>query len=179
MKFISLPLDGAYVVELEQKYDDRGYFARGFCSKEFGDYDLPSNFVQMNNSFSTKKGTIRGMHYQENPAMESKLVRCVRGSIWDVIIDMRPDSLTYLDYYEIELSEKNQLSLFIPPMFAHGNQTLCDDTELLYLTGDYYTPACERGVCPFDPSLAIKWPLQVSSISKKDSSWPLLNLNRY
>ncbi len=162
------------VVELDRKEDDRGFFARGFCAREFETHGLSSRVMQANLSFSAKRGTLRGMHYQVPPASEPKFIRCVRGAIWDVIIDMRPDSPTYRQHFGIELSAENRMALYIPDLFAHGNQALTENVELFYLVGEFYTPGCERGIRYDDPAIGIDWPLPVTVISAKDQSWPLL-----
>lgn len=174
MIFHETKLKGAYIVELDKKEDDRGFFARAFCSKEFADHDMQPKVVQANMSYNKKKGTLRGMHYQVAPATEPKFIRCINGAIWDVIVDMRPESPTYLEHIGVELSASNRLAIYVPDMFAHGNQALTDDAELLYLVGEYYTPGYERGVRYNDPVLGIEWPLPVSVITEKDANWPLL-----
>lgn len=175
MIFHPTKLAGAYIVELDRKEDARGFFARGFCEKEFAQHGLHTHMVQANLSCSRRKGTLRGMHYQVPPASEPKFIRCIRGAIWDVIIDMRPDSPTYLDHIGVELSADNRRAIYVPDMFAHGNQALTDDVELFYLVGEFYTPGCERGVRHDDPAIGIEWPLPVSVISDKDAAWPLLD----
>jgi dTDP-4-dehydrorhamnose 3,5-epimerase len=174
MRFERTPLAGAFLVELERKHDERGFFARAFCAAEFGEQGLHASMVQANLSHSERKGTLRGMHYQVAPANEPKFVRCIRGAVWDVIVDMRPDSPTYLQHFAVELSADNHRALYIPDLFAHGNQSLTDAAELFYLTGGFYTPGCERGVRYDDPALGIEWPLPVTTISDKDRAWPLL-----
>jgi dTDP-4-dehydrorhamnose 3,5-epimerase len=178
MIFQETILNGAFVVELDKKEDDRGFFARGFCAKEFAQHGLKSQVVQANISYSHLKGTIRGMHYQIAPATEAKFIRCIRGAIWDVIIDMRPESPTYLEHIGVELSAENRRAIYVPDMFAHGNQTLTDGAELFYLVGEYYTPGYERGIRYNDPAIAIRWPLPVTVISEKDANWPLLSVSR-
>ncbi len=174
MIFQETALKGAFIVELDRKEDQRGFFARAFCAREFDQHGLSSRMVQANVSFSARKGTLRGMHYQIPPASEPKFVRCTRGVIWDVIIDMRPDSPTYLQHFGVELSADNHRALFVPDMFAHGNQALTDHVELFYLVGEFYTPGCERGVRYDDPAIGIQWPLPVTVVSEKDAAWPLL-----
>jgi dTDP-4-dehydrorhamnose 3,5-epimerase len=174
MIFRETKLNGAYIVELEPKEDVRGFFARAFCAKEFEAHGLSPRVAQANMSYSQKKGTVRGMHYQSPPATEPKLIRCIRGAIWDVIIDMRPESPTYLEYIGVELSADNRKTIYVPDMFAHGNQALTDGAELLYLVGEFYTPGCEQGVRYDDPVVGIEWPLPVTVISQKDATWPLL-----
>lgn len=176
MIFHETKLKGAFIVELDKKEDHRGFFARAFCAKEFEQHGLRPQVVQANMSYNNKKGTLRGMHYQVAPASEPKFIRCIRGAIWDVIIDMRPESPTYLEHIGVELSADNRRAIYVPDMFAHGNQTITEDSELLYLVGEYYTPGCERGVRYDDPAIGIKWPLPVTVISDKDKSWPLLDV---
>ncbi len=177
MIFQQSKLQGAFVIDLEKREDDRGFFARAFCSKEFEQHGLSGRVVQANMSSNHVKGTVRGMHYQVAPASEPKFIRCIRGAIWDVIIDMRADSPTYLQHIGVELSADNRRAIYVPDMFAHGNQALTDGAELLYLVGEFYTPGCERGVRHDDPAIGIHWPLPVSVISAKDESWPLLEMN--
>lgn len=171
MIFHETKLNGAFIVELDMKDDDRGFFARAFCSQEFEALGLHPQVMQANLSYNHAKGTVRGMHYQVSPASEPKFIRCIRGAIWDVIIDMRPESPTYLEHIGVELSAENRRAIYVPDMFAHGNQALTDGAELLYLVGEFYTPGCERGVRYDDPSIGIEWPLPVSVISEKDASW--------
>ncbi len=178
MIFHETKLPGAFIIELDKKEDNRGFFARGFCEKEFAQHGLHTHMVQANLSFNHRKGTLRGMHYQVPPASEPKFIRCIRGAIWDVIIDMRPDSPTYLQHIGVELSADNRRAIYVPDMFAHGNQTLSDEAELFYLVGEFYTPGCERGVRYDDPAVGIDWPLPVSVISEKDAAWPLLHITR-
>jgi dTDP-4-dehydrorhamnose 3,5-epimerase len=178
MIFHETKLKGAFIVELDKMDDDRGFFARAFCSQKFEQHGLRPQVVQANMSYNHKKGTVRGMHYQVSPASEPKFIRCISGSIWDVIIDMRPDSPTYLQNIGVELSAENRRAIYVPDMFAHGNQALTDGAELLYLVGEFYTPGCERGVRYDDPLIEIEWPLAVTVISDKDASWPLLMVNK-
>ena len=176
MIFHETKLKGAFIVDLDKKDDDRGFFARAFCSREFEEHGLRPQVVQANMSYNHKKGAVRGMHYQVSPASEPKFIRCISGAIWDVIIDMRPDSPTYLQHIGVELSAENRRAIYVPDMFAHGNQALTDGAELLYLVGEFYTPGCERGVRFDDPVIGIEWPLPVTVISEKDQSWPLLDV---
>lgn len=178
MIFHETRLSGAFVVELDKKEDNRGFFARGFCAKEFAEHGLKPQVVQANISYSHTKGTIRGMHYQVAPATEPKFIRCIRGTIWDVIIDLRPESPTHLQYFGVELSAENHKAIYVPDMFAHGNQALTDGAELLYLVGEYYTPGFERGIRYNDPAIAIEWPVPATVISEKDANWPLLAVPR-
>ncbi len=174
MTFEETELHGAFIVELEEFEDERGSFVRGFCEREFAERGIEFRPVQVNHTFSARSGTLRGMHYQVAPAGEPKFVRCVRGASWNVIVDMRPDSPTHLKHTGVELSADNRKGFYVPEMFAHGNQALTDNLELLYLAGGFYSPDCERGIRHDDPAVGIEWPLPVSVISEKDGSWPLL-----
>src|SRR5688500_9611911 len=174
MRFTQTPLAGAFVLELEERGDERGMFARTFCQKEFTDHGLKPTVAQCNLSFNHKAGTLRGMHFQAPPAAETKLVRCTRGAVYDVIVDLRPDSPTYLRHVGVELSEHNRNALYVPELFAHGYQTLTDGAEVAYQVGEMYTPGSERGMRYDDPALGIRWPLPVAMISAKDASWPLV-----
>ena len=174
MLFTETALKGAYIIDLELKHDSRGFFARTFCAREFEEHGLLPAVAQCNLSYNTQKGTLRGMHYLTPPAGETKLVRVSRGVIYDVIVDMRPDSPTYRQHIAVELTADNRRALYIPQMFAHGFQTLADDTEVLYQMSDFYVPGYERGLRHDDPTLGIAWPLPVTQISEKDTAWPLL-----
>ena len=172
MKFNPTPLHGAYLIELERRGDDRGFFARFYCEKEFRDAGLPTGFVQINNSLSAKRGTLRGMHYQLPPSAEIKVVRCVKGVLYDVILDLRPDSPTFGRHFGAELNDDNRLMMYVPKGFAHGILTLSDDVEALYLVSDFYAPEAERGVRFDDPRFAIAWPIAPVEVSPKDKAWP-------
>lgn len=174
MKFIETGLSGAFVIELEPFTDHRGYFARAFCVREFEAHGLNPTVAQCNISYNHIQGTLRGMHYQIPPAIETKTIFCLRGAFYDVIVDMRPDSPTYLQHFGVELSADNRRGLYVPGMFAHGYQALADGTEAFYQVGQFYTPGCERGLRYNDPALGIEWPLPVTSMSDKDKTWPLL-----
>ena len=174
MIFHETKLKGAFIVEFEKREDPRGFFARAFCADEFRAHGLCPEVMQANIAYNYKKGTLRGMHYQLPPVSEPKFIRCIRGAVWDVIVDLRPDSPTYLQHVGVELSMENRRALYVPDMFAHGNQTLEDDTELLYLMGQLYTPGAAAGLRPDDPALGIEWPLPVTVISEADTKWPLL-----
>lgn len=163
---------GAYVIDLQPMADDRGFFARVWCAREFADHHLASDTVQVNLSYTRRRGTLRGMHYQVSPYDEVKLVRCVRGALHDVIIDLRADSPTYRTTFAVDLTAANRSMLYVPPGIAHGFQTLEDDTEVLYMVSAFYTPAAERGVRYDDPAFKIEWPLPISTISGRDSRWP-------
>ncbi|MCL4475996.1 MAG: dTDP-4-dehydrorhamnose 3,5-epimerase [Nitrospirae bacterium] len=172
MIFTETRLKGAYIVELEKRADERGFFARTWCKKEFDAHGLPSQMAQANVSSNKKKGTLRGMHYQMTPHEETKLVRCTRGAIYDVIIDLRPNSSTYKEWIGVELTSENYKMLFVPENFAHGFQTLEDNTEVIYQVSQFYSPGSERGARYNDPAFGIRWPAQVHVISDKDKNWP-------
>jgi dTDP-4-dehydrorhamnose 3,5-epimerase len=174
MLFIQTPLAGAFIIELEQKSDPRGFFARSFCTTEFQANGLKPVVAQCNLSYNHRRGTLRGMHYQVAPAVEAKIVRCTQGAIYDVIVDMRPESPTYMQHFGVELTEKNRKALYVPEMFAHGYLTLSDGAEVAYQVSEAYTPGCERGLRFDDPSLKIEWPIPVTVLSDKDRSWPFL-----
>jgi dTDP-4-dehydrorhamnose 3,5-epimerase len=170
--FHKTPLKDAFTVEPEKRGDDRGFFARVFCQQEFGQAGLVPNFVQVNNSLSAKKGTLRGMHYQLAPKAEVKLVRCVRGRLWDAILDLRPDSPAFGKWFGAELSADNRLMMYVPRGFAHAILTLTDDVEAFYLVSEFYGPEQERGIRWNDPKFSIEWPIEPSEISPKDAAWP-------
>ncbi|MBB4641401.1 dTDP-4-dehydrorhamnose 3,5-epimerase [Rhizorhapis suberifaciens] len=174
MIFHETTLKDAWLIEPELRGDERGSFARTMCRDEFARYGLATDYVQQNMSVSATAGTIRGMHFQRRPYTEAKLVRCVRGAILDVIVDLRTNSPTYLRHEGFELTAENHRQLYVPPGFAHAFQTLVDDIEVSYLVSAPYTPEAEGGVRYNDPLLGIKWPLPVSVISEKDANWPLL-----
>ncbi|MBD2384410.1 dTDP-4-dehydrorhamnose 3,5-epimerase [Cylindrospermum sp. FACHB-282] len=174
MIFTQTKLPGAFIIDLEEKPDSRGFFARTFCAHEFESHGLKSTVAQCNLSFNHKKGTLRGMHYQTLPAAETKLIRCTQGAIYDVIVDMRPDSPTYLSHIGVELTAENHRALYVPEMFAHGYQALIDGAEVMYQVGEFYTPGYERGLRYDDPLLDISWPLIATEMSEKDMNWPLL-----
>lgn len=169
MKFHPTPLSSAFVIELEKKGDERGFFARAFCEKEFALHGLPTHFVQMNNSLSAQKGTLRGLHYQLPPMEEVKIVRCIRGSLWDVILDIREDSKTFGHYFGAILSADNRNMMVVPKGFAHGFITLEENTEALYMVSQFYAPEHERGIRWNDPQFKIAWPLDPAVISDKDA----------
>jgi dTDP-4-dehydrorhamnose 3,5-epimerase len=171
MIFTETKLKGAFLIDLEPRYDHRGFFARTFCANEFEAHGLKSAIAQCNLSYNTQKGTLRGMHYQIPPVSETKVVSCIRGAIYDVIIDLRPDSPTYQSHIAVELTAENRRALYIPEMFAHGFQTLTDDTEVLYQMGEFYTPGYDRGIRYDDPAFNIAWQLPVTVISDRDLAW--------
>lgn len=172
MIFNPAPLRGAFTIELEKRGDDRGFFARFFCVNEFEQHGLDTRFVQVNNSLSTKRGTLRGMHYQLPPSAEVKVVRCVRGAVWDAIIDIRPDSPTFGRSFGVELSADNRRMIYVPRGFAHGILTLTHDAELLYLVSEFYAPQEERGIRWNDPKFRLQWPIEPTEVSAKDAAWP-------
>jgi dTDP-4-dehydrorhamnose 3,5-epimerase len=172
--FTETELPGAFVLDLEEKPDERGFFARTFCRTEFEAHGLKPDVAQCNISTNHLAGTLRGMHYQVEPATETKLIRCTSGAILDVIIDVRPGSPTFGRHIAVELTAANHRALYVPGMFAHGYQTLTDGAEVSYQVGEFYTPGYERGLRHDDPAFGIEWPLPVSVISEKDASWPLL-----
>lgn len=174
MRFTPLSVAGAYVIDIEPAHDERGFFARIFDADGFAALGLARTFIQLSLSYSRRRGTLRGLHYQDTPAVETKLVRCVRGAMHDVVVDLRPGSPTYLAHAVVELSAENRRAVYIPPLVAHGFQTLADDTETLYQIDAPYTPDAARGVRYDDPALGISWPLPVSVINDKDRSWPLV-----
>ena len=170
MKFTETKLKGAYVIEVEPLADERGFFARSWCQKEFAEHDLNANLVQCNISFNLKKGTLRGMHYQAKPYQEAKLIRCTRGAIYQVVIDIRPDSFTFKQYVAVELTAENRKMLYVPKGMASGFQTLMDDTEVFYQMAEFYHPESGRLVRWDNPAFKIEWPLEVKIISDKDNS---------
>ena len=172
MQFTPTKIAGAYLVAPRRIDDHRGYFARGWCERELLEHGLTGAMVQLNIGFSHHRGTIRGLHYQIPPHAEAKFVRCTRGAIFDVVVDLRSDSPTRAQWVGAELSEANGLMLYAPPGCAHGYQTLVDNTEAYYLTSLPYAPDAARGVRYNDPAFGIAWPLAVSTISQADSEWP-------
>ena len=168
MIFTETPIEGAYLIDLEKRGDERGFFARAFCRDEFAALGLETDFVQINNSLSAAKGTLRGLHYQLPPAAEAKVVRCVRGALWDVILDLRQGSPTHGRWFGAGLSAENRRMVYAPRGTAHGFVTLEDDTEAIYLVSAFYAPQLERGVRWNDPAFAIQWPVEPVVISDKD-----------
>ena len=171
MIFTETALAGAYIIDLERREDDRGYFARAFCQDEMEAHGLKPVIAQANVAFNRVAGTLRGMHFQFPPAPETKVVRCTRGAIVDIIVDLRPESPSYLQHVSVRLDEENGRSLYVPERFAHGYQTLVDGTETSYFVGEFYTPDAEGGLAPDDPLLGLSWPLPVAVISEKDAAW--------
>jgi dTDP-4-dehydrorhamnose 3,5-epimerase len=174
MIFIETELKGAFIVEIERREDERGFFGRAFCQNEFQAHGLKPIIAQVNVGSNRKKGTVRGMHFQYPPTAETKLVRCTRGAILDIIVDLRPESPTYLRHISVELNEDNQHAIYIPERFAHGYQVLRDNTDTTYQVGEFYTPGSEGGLRYDDPKLGLSWPLPVTVMSDKDRVWPLL-----
>jgi len=172
MKFEETPLKGAYRIDLEKREDERGFFSRLYCKKEFSELNLTTSFVQINNSFNLDKGTLRGMHYQLSPDAEVKMIRCLKGSIFDMALDLRPDSSTYGKSFGLELNDHNRTMFYIPEGFAHGFITLEESTEIIYFSSSFYSPDSERGIKFDDKSFNWNWPLQPSVVSDKDKSWP-------
>jgi len=175
MIFTETKLQGAYIIDIDCKEDERGFFARAFCQQEFKAHGLKTIIAQANVAFNHKKGTLRGMHFQCPPAAETKLVRCTRGAIIDIIVDLRPESATYLQHITVELNEANHRALYVPERFAHGYQVLQDGTETSYQVGEFYMPSAEGGLLYNDPLLGLIWPLPVAVISEKDQRFGLLD----
>jgi dTDP-4-dehydrorhamnose 3,5-epimerase len=173
MIFTETSLKGAFVIGLDRKEDIRGYFARTFCVEEFQAHGLNPSVAQCNVSFNKRKGTLRGMHWQAPPSAEAKLVRVVRGAICDVIVDLRQESTTYLQHIAVDLTAENGLALFIPEGFAHGFQTLADDTEVFYQMSEFFAPEHARGARWDDPAFGLRWPLPISIMNERDQSWPV------
>jgi dTDP-4-dehydrorhamnose 3,5-epimerase len=175
VRFIETKLTGAFIVEPEPHEDSRGFFARTFCAREFAEHGLESRLLQCSISVNRKSGTLRGLHYQLPPACEVKLLRCTAGALLDVIVDLRPSSPTYLQHISVELSARNRCSLYVPELFAHGFQTLEDETEVFYQMSEFFAPALAAGLRYDDSRLGIQWPLPVAVISDKDLTWPPLS----
>ena len=174
MKFQQSPLAGAYTIEMDRLEDERGFFARSYCAQEFAARGLPAAMPQSSVSFNARRGTLRGLHYQAEPHAEDKLVRCTAGAIYDVIVDLRPDSPTARRWFGVELNAANHRSLFVPKGLAHGFITLRDDTEVLYMISVPYAPGFERGLRWNDPAIGISWPTSPSVVSARDAAYPLL-----
>src|SRR5882724_292231 len=172
MKFEQTPLPGAFVVDLDRKDDERGFFARTFCHDEFAEHGLVTDYAQSSVSFNKRRGTLRGMHFQKKPHEETKLVRCTMGAIFDVIVDLRPGSPTQTRWFGIELSAVNRKALYVPKGFAHGFITLIDESEVLYQISAKFHPESAAGVRWNDPAFAIKWPVEAVVVSGRDRSYP-------
>jgi dTDP-4-dehydrorhamnose 3,5-epimerase len=175
MIFTETKLKGAFLIDLERREDPRGFFARAFCQHEFDAHGLKPIIAQANIAFNKAAGTLRGMHFQYPPTAETKLVRCTRGAILDIIVDLRPESETYLHHIAVELNEDNSRALYVPERFAHGYQVLCDKTETSYQVGEFYAPGFEGGLLYNDLRLNLKWPQPVAAISEKDRQWRTLD----
>lgn len=175
MIFLECELPGAYLIDLEPNTDERGFFARAYCADEFAQRGLGPELRQCSLSFNTRKGTLRGMHFQAAPHEEHKLVRCTAGAIFDVIVDLRPTSASYRRWFGVELTARNRRSLFIPPGFAHGFMTLSDDSELYYMISVAHSPQASRGIRWNDPAVAIQWPQPPSVMSPRDAAFPPLD----
>jgi len=172
MRFTETPLAGAFIIEMEPKGDDRGFFARSWCREEFAAHGLSIQIVQCNVGFSTRAGTLRGLHHQQAPHEEAKVVRCTRGAVYDVILDLRGDSPTYGKWYACELDADGRRMVYIPEGVGHGYQTLTDDAEIFYQTSEFYHAESAAGIRYDDPAFRIDWPLKVTAISEPDRSWP-------
>lgn len=172
MRFIETQIKGAFLIELEPNEDERGFFARTFCIEEFKAHGLDFKVVQCSISFNKKKGTLRGMHYQAKPYEEAKIVRCYKGAIYDIILDLRPESESFKKWISAELNENNRRALYIPKGVAHGFQTLADDTEVFYMMDEFYHPEYARGIRWDDPEFKIEWPLPVMCVSERDKNYP-------
>lgn len=177
MIFTETELKGAFIVEIKQLTDDRGFFGRSWCRNEMEAHGLNGNIAQANTSFSKTKGTIRGLHYQKHPYEETKIIRCTKGAIYDVIVDLRKDSPTFMKWIGVELTEDNYRMVYVPENFAHGFITLADNTEVYYLVTSFYTPHAEGGIRYDDPALNIQWPVPVSVVSEKDRLHPDFKLS--
>jgi dTDP-4-dehydrorhamnose 3,5-epimerase len=177
VKFTETRLAGAFIVDVERHEDSRGYFARAFCRHEFEDHGLKPFIAQANVAFTRDAGTLRGMHFQFPPKAETKFVRTTRGGILDIIIDLRPESPTFLEHIRVELTEDNGRAIYVPERFGHGFQTLVDHTETSYLMGEFYAPETEGGLRYDDPRLGLAWPLPVTTMAEKDQRWSLLEDN--
>lgn len=172
MTFAETPLGGAFIVEPQPIHDERGFFARTWCRREFEAHGLATQWVQCNVSFNKRAGTLRGMHFQVAPSAEAKLIRCTSGAIHDVIIDLRPESPTFKQHFSAVLTSGSYFMLYVPEGLAHGFLTLEDGTEVFYQMSDFYDPACARGVRWDDPAFGIRWPREVGIISERDRSYP-------
>jgi dTDP-4-dehydrorhamnose 3,5-epimerase len=179
MRFEPAGLAGAWVIRTEPHADSRGRFGRIYCEREFEEHGLRRRFVQASLSFNRARGTVRGLHFQWPPSCEAKLIRCVRGAVFDAIVDLRPDSSTFLEHFSVELSEDNQVNLYVPEGFAHGFQSLRDDSELLYQMTDFYSSELSTGFRYDDPAFAIAWPGRVTEISERDQAAEAFDRTRY
>lgn len=175
MRFTETPIPGAYLIDIEMREDERGFFGRAFCREEFAKHGIEYSFVQANNSGSTKKGTLRGLHYQLSPMSETKLVRCIKGALYDVVLDLRKGSETFGHWFGATLTQENRTAMLVPQGCAHGFITLEDNSEVFYLVSNFYSKDLERGVRWNDPSFKINWPITPEIISERDQNHPLFN----
>ncbi|MFZ5784760.1 MAG: dTDP-4-dehydrorhamnose 3,5-epimerase [Pseudomonadota bacterium] len=179
MKFVETNVRGVHLIDVEPRGDSRGFFARIYCAREFGEHGLEQRFVQVNNSVTAKRGTLRGMHYQLPPSAEVKIVRCIRGSLYDVVLDLRPDSPTFGLSVGVELTAVNRRMMYVPKGCAHGFLSLEDHTEAIYFVSDAYSMGDERGVRFNDPTFRMAWPFAPTELSDKDRSWPDYNAEQH
>jgi dTDP-4-dehydrorhamnose 3,5-epimerase len=177
VKFRALELSGAFMIELEPHLDERGFFARTWCADEFEEAGIKVRLLQTNLSQTAKRGTIRGMHYQRPPSREGKVVRCIQGGVFDVVVDVRPDSPSFLHHLGFELTPANRFALYIPPGFAHGFQTLTDDSQVWYQMTDRYQPGVAGGFRWDDPAVSIEWPMPPTTMSERDATYPDLDVD--
>ena len=175
MRFHETEIEGAYLIELEPRVDDRGSFSRAFCKQEFDENGISFEIVQSNLAYTKDPGVVRGLHYQEPPMQERKLVRCISGAVLDVLVDMRPSSPSFRVTLETRLDARTRNALFIPTGVAHGYQSLEENTEFFYMTDQFYSPGLEKGVRYSDPALGISWPLPPRGVTERDRNWPLLS----
>ncbi|HEX8940882.1 MAG TPA: dTDP-4-dehydrorhamnose 3,5-epimerase family protein [Candidatus Limnocylindrales bacterium] len=174
MRFTELAVPGVFLIDLEERRDERGFFARTFCAREFADHGLVTRVAQCNLSYNERRGTLRGLHFQDQPAPEAKLVRCLRGAIYMVVVDRRPGSPRAFEHVGVHLRAEERRALYVPELCANGYQALTDGAEVAYQVSEFHTPEAERGMRYDDPRLGIEWPLPVTTISAKDQAWPLL-----
>lgn len=174
MRFTETGVAGVFIIDVEAREDSRGLFARTFCAREFAAHGLETAVAQCYTSANHRRGTVRGLHYQVAPATETKVVRCTRGAVYDVVVDVRPDSPTYGAHVGVELSAESRRAVYVPALCAHGYQALTDGAEIVSQVGGFYAPECERGIRYDDPAFGVTWPLPVGPISDKDAAWPLV-----
>ena len=172
MIFLPTSLQGAFIIDIERREDDRGFFARTWCRREFEEMGLSAELSQCNTSYNRRRGTLRGMHWQSAPNAEAKLIRCTRGAIWDVIVDLRPDSPTYLDHVGVDLTADSRRALYVPEGMAHGFVTIDDDSEVFYQMSEFYEPTAARGARWNDPAFGISWPVSDPILHPRDATYP-------